>query len=372
MRNDEHIYVTQPFLPSLKEYTALLEKIWANKQVTNNGPFHQKLEQELCDYLGVKYISLFCNGTIALLIAMKALRISDEVITTPFSFVATAHSIKWNGSRPVFSDISAKSCNLDPNLIERMITDKTTCILPVHVYGNPCNFAKIHEVAKKYDLKVIYDAAHAFGVEEKGKSILNKGDLSVLSFHGTKVFNTFEGGAIVSKSKNMKRRIDNLKNFSISDELSVTGLGINGKMNELQAAMGLIQLKHYKQIMNKRMMLDKLYRDELKNINGIHVLEIAKDIQHNYSYFPIFINEKKYGKSRDRMYNEFVQNNIHVRRYFFPLISQFSEYKSLPSAKKSNLPNADRMSREVLCLPIYPDLSLNDIERVINILRVNA
>ena len=330
---------------------------------------HQELERQLCQFLGVKYISLFCNGTIALLVVMKALRLTGEVITTPYSFVATSHAIKWNGLVPVFVDIDPKSCNLNPDLIENAISDKTSAIMPVHIYGNPCDTKKIQQIADKYDLKVIYDAAHAFGVEENDRSILNAGDLSILSFHGTKVFNTFEGGAIVSHSKKMKQRIDDLKNFSFHTETSVTGLGINGKMNEFQAAIGLLQLKNFINIIKKRKAIDQLYREELQKTPGINFLEASKEVNSNYSYFPIFIDKNKYGLSRDKLYEKLKQNGIYGRRYFYPLISQFPEYKQQLSSDSANLPIAEKKSKEVLCLPIYPCLDNKDVFIIIELLK---
>ena len=365
----KRINVTQPFLPPLEEFQIYLQQIWENKHITNNGPFHKQLEQELCNYLGVKQISLFANGTIALLIAIKALELKGEVITTPYSFVATAHSIKWNGLEPVFVDIDPLTCNLDTKKIENAISDQTTAILPVHVYGNPCNTEKIAEIAERYGLKIIYDAAHAFGVTVNGNSILNSGDLSVLSFHATKVFNTFEGGAIVCHTAEMKKKIDDLKNFGFQDQTTVEGIGINGKINEVQAAMGLLQLKYIDQVIEKRNRIAELYREKLSEVNGISFLDGIKGVKHNYSYFPIFINEREYGMNRDKVYEELTNHNIFTRRYFYPLISRFSAYKNLPSAEEKNLPVAEQISSEVICLPIYPDLEHRDVERVIGILK---
>jgi dTDP-4-amino-4,6-dideoxygalactose transaminase len=365
---NKKIFVTEPFLPPLKEFNVYLKQIWKNKLITNNGPFHKQLEQELCNYLGVKHISLFANGTIALLVAIKALELTGEVITTPYSFVATVHSIKWNGLEPVFVDIDPKYYNLDPSKIEEAITDKTTAILPVHVYGNPCETKKIKHIAEKYNLKVIYDAAHAFGVKKDGKSILNEGDLSILSFHATKVFNTFEGGAIISHTTKMKQRIDDLKNFGFHDELMVEGIGINGKMNELQASMGLLQLKYINEVIDKRKKITNLYRSELKNIKGISFLDDMKDVNHNYAYFPIFINERKFGRSREEIYEKLKNHNIYSRRYFYPLISQFTAYKDLSSSKPANLPMAEKSSEEVICLPVYPDLTKSEQNYIIDIL----
>ena len=365
----KRINVTQPFLPPLEEYNEYLKQIWKNKHITNNGLFHQQLEQELCEYLGVKYISLFCNGTIALLLAIKALELKGEIITTPYSFVATAHSIKWNGLTPVFVDIDESTCNMDPDRIEKAITSKTSAILPVHVYGNPCETEKINQIAKKYNLKVIYDAAHAFGVDKNGKSILNEGDLSILSFHATKVFNTFEGGAIVSHSAEMKKKIDDLKNFGFQDQITVEGIGINGKMNEVQTAMGLLQLKYINSAIDKRKKIIEIYRNALEEVDGIQFFNDIEGVKHNYAYFPVFINELEYGKSRDEVYEELKKHNIYGRRYFYPLINQFSAYKSLPSTESENLIVAEKMSNEVICLPVYPDLDHADVEKIIEILK---
>ena len=363
-----NIFVTKPFLPKLEEFVPYLERIWDNQWLTNNGPFHQKFESELCKYLGVKHISVFCNGTIALLVAIKALELKGEIITTPYSFVATSHAIKWNNIDPVFVDIDSKDCNINPDLIEKAISKTTTAILPVHVYGNPCKIGKISNIAKKYNLKVIFDSAHAFGVKQNGESILNFGDLSILSFHATKVFNTFEGGAIISNSSEMKQKIDDLKNFAFHGEDKIAGLGINGKMNEIQAAMGLLQLKHFENIVKKRKTIVNLYREKISQIDGIRFLNDFENIQHNYAYFPIFIDEMQFGKSRDELYDELKKHNIFVRRYFYPLISQIDDYKTIPSSSKENLPQAEKMSQEVICLPIYPDLVDKDVEKITSLI----
>ncbi len=365
---NENIYVTQPFLPPLEEYLPYLQQIWDSKHITNKGPFHEQLEKELCDYLGVEYISLFANGTIALLVAIKALELKGEIITTPYSFVATAHSIKWNGIKPVFVDIDPYTCNINPEKIEKAITKKTTAILPVHVYGNPCETEKIKNIVDKYNLKVIYDAAHAFGVEHIGQSIINEGDLSILSFHATKVFNTFEGGAIVSHSAEMKKKIDDLKNFGFYDEVTVEGIGINGKMNEVQASMGLLQLRYIDSAIEKRKRIAQIYREGFKNVKGLRFLGDLEDVKYNYAYFPIFINENEYGKNRDDVYNALKKHNIYGRRYFYPLISRFSAYKDLSSSKPANLPMAEKISEEVICLPIYPDLSMDQVNYIISVL----
>jgi len=377
------IFVTQPSLPPLDEFVKYLEDIWKTKCLTNEGKYHQEFEINLCDYLGVEYNSIFANGTLALMTALQVLRVTGEVITTPYSFVATTHALHWNGIKPIFCDIEPITMNLDPKKIEAAITPQTTAILPVHIaitpqttailpvhiYGNPCNVDEIQKIADIYGLKVIYDAAHAFGVEVNGNSILNCGDLSVLSFHATKVITTFEGGAIVCHDEIMKKRIDFLKNFGYSDEITVVGQGINGKMNEVQAAMGLLQLKYIDSAREKSQKIACLYREMMEEVKGIRYLNDFEGVKHNYSYFPIFIDEREYRKSRDEVYEELKANKIFARRYFYPLISQFSAYKGLPSASVSNLPVADRLSNEILCLPIYPDLDHNDVERVINVLR---
>ena len=349
------IYVTQPFLPPLEEFIPYLEEIWNSKILTNNGPFHQQLEQALCEYLGVNHISLFTNCTIAMVTALQALRITGEVITTPYSFVATSHSLLWNGIKPVFVDINLDIFNLDPAKIEAAITPQTTAIMPVHVYGHPCDVDAIQKIADKYNLKVIYDAAHAFGVRDEGGSILRYGDLSVLSFHATKVFNTFEGGAIVCPDAKTKLRIDQLKNFGFVDEVTVVAPGINGKMSELNAAIGLLQLKHVDQAIEKRKEIDANYRELLKDVKGIRYLQDSGEIVANYAYFPILV-EGDYPLSRDALYQKLKDNGIHPRRYFYPLISDFPMYRGLLSARRENLPVATDVANRVLCLPIYPSL----------------
>ncbi len=366
------INVTQPYLPSLEEFTPYLQKIWENKLLTNNGPFHQQFEIALADYLKVPYISVFANGTLALLTALQALDIKGEVITTPFSFVATSHSLWWNRITPVFVDIDPIYGNLDPQKIEAAITPTTTAILPVHVYGNPCNHKEIKEIADKHSLKVIYDAAHAFGVTQNNSSVTNYGDLSVLSFHATKVFNTFEGGAIVCHTKEMKQHIDDLKNFGFRDEVTVIAPGINAKMNEFQAAFGLLQLKYIDELITKRKYIASIYHKELANIKGVRLLTHLNDVNYNFSYFPIFVDAFIYGKTRDELYEEFKKNDIYARRYFYPLISQFPTYKNLNSSDPKNLPVAERLSKEVLCLPIYPDLEMKNVEKIINIIKSNT
>jgi dTDP-4-amino-4,6-dideoxygalactose transaminase len=364
----KNIYVTQPHLPPLEEFIPYLEKIWENKWLTNNGPFHQQLENDLCDYLGVEHLALFTNGTIALVTALQALRITGEVITTPFSFVATAHSLLWNGIKPVFADIQPDTFNLDPEKIEAAITPHTTAIMPVHVYGNPCDVEKVQKIADTYGLKVIYDAAHTFGVKYKGESILKHGDLSVLSFHATKVYNTFEGGAIVCPDAKTKQRIDYLKNFGFADEVTVMAPGINGKMSEINAAFGLLQLKYVDSAITRRAEIDALYRQGLLDITGISCLSIPSETERTFSYFPIIV-EADYYLSRDGLYDKLKEYNIHARRYFYPLISDMPMYRGLSSASQSNLPVAELLSQKVLCLPLYPDLSVNQINEIIRIIK---
>jgi len=362
------IYLTQPYLPPLEEFVPYLEKIWKSKWLTNNGDFHKQFEKELADYLGVKYISLFTNGTLALVTALQTLKITGEVITTPFSFVATTHSLWWNKIKPVFVDIEPGTFNLDPEKIEAAITPQTTAILPVHVYGNPCNVNRIQEIADIYGLKVIYDACHAFGVKLNDESILNFGDMSILSFHATKVFTTFEGGAIVCKDEATKKRIDYLKNFGFAGETTVVAPGINAKMNEFQAALGTLQLKYVDEAIEKRKRVAELYRNKLRNVEGIRFLDDFNGVKQSYSYFPILIDENKFGANRDEVYMELKNNNIMVRRYFYPLISQFPAYKGLDSAKPENLPVAEDITKKILCLPIFPELSNNSVELITEII----
>jgi dTDP-4-amino-4,6-dideoxygalactose transaminase len=356
--------VTMPFLPPLDEFQPYLEKIWESHWLTNNGNFHQELERKLCEYLGVNYISLFSNGTLALITALQALKIKGEVITTPYSFVATTHAMWWNNIKPVFVDVEAQYLNLDPARIEAAITPDTTAILPVHVYGNPCDTKSIQAIAGRRGLKVIYDACHAFGVEQKGRSILLAGDLSVLSFHATKIFNTFEGGAIVCHDDKMKRHIDLLKNFGFAGELEVVEPGINAKMNEFQAAFGLLQLKYVDRNIAKSKKIAAFYRKNLAGIPGISFFQDMPDTRHNYAYFPIFIDEQKFGKSRDDVYTHLKEHGIYARRYFYPLISDFSPYKSLLSASHTNLPQARIAAQKVLCLPIYSELPMATCRKI--------
>jgi dTDP-4-amino-4,6-dideoxygalactose transaminase len=366
--NLKQVYVTQPALPPLDEFTEYLRQIWDSKILTNKGPFHEELEKALADYLGVKYISLFSNGTLALLTALQTLRITGEVITTPYSFVATTHALWWNNIKPVFADIEPGSFNLDPRRIEGVITPFTTAIMPVHVYGNPCSTDEIGALAEKYNLRVIYDSAHAFGVTVNGESILNFGDLSVLSFHATKTFNTFEGGAIVCHDEQTKKRIDLLKNFGFVDEVTVTEPGINAKMNELQASFGLLQLKYFSSYIDIRRAVACLYRELLGAVPGITMMNDIRGVMHNYSYFPIRVNSEMYGISRDELYEMMKEEMIFARRYFYPLISHFPIYKNLPSAIPANLPVAERVSSEVICLPISTHVTDDDVRRICNLI----
>jgi dTDP-4-amino-4,6-dideoxygalactose transaminase len=366
---EKPILVTQPLLPPIEEFEVYLKDIWESKWLTNNGKYHQALEKALCEYLGVKYISLFSNGTLALVTALQTLRITSEVITTPFSFVATTHALWWNDIKPVFVDIEADTFNMDPDAIEAAITPKTTAILPVHVYGNPCNVDRIKEIADLYGLKVIYDACHTFGVTLKGIPILNFGDLSVMSFHATKVFNTFEGGAIVCHDEATKKRIDNLKNFGFENEVTVVTPGINAKMNEIQAAMGLLQLKYIDEAIGKRKTITNCYRENLKNIAGLTFFEEFSDVSNCYSYFPILISKKEYGKDRDEVYEELKKYNIFGRRYFYPLISQFPIYSGLDSSQPGKMPVAEKITQEVICLPIYATLEIKTVEYICNLLQ---
>lgn len=366
---EKPIYVTQPSLPELEEFIPYLKQIWDNKILTNNGPLHQQLENELASFLNIPYISLFANGTLALVTALQALNITGEVITTPYSFVATTHSLWWNNIKPVFVDIEPEFGNLDPDKIEAAITTKTTAIMPVHVYGNPCHVEKIQRIADIYGLRLIYDAAHAFGVKYKGGSILNYGDLSILSFHATKVFNTFEGGAIISHDSATKQRIDYLKNFGFAGETTIMAPGINSKMNEVQAAMGLLQLKSFDESIEKRKIVAKRYRELLKDVNGVSMLPEPQETISNYAYFPIFVDEKEYGISRDELYIKMKAANIYSRRYFYPLISEFSTYRGLDSADSSNLPVAHKVASSVICLPMHHELSNEDIEKVVGLIK---
>ena len=362
------ITVTSPLLPSLEEFIPYLEDIWQRKWLTNNGHYHQELEKALCEYLKVPYVSLFTNGTLPLITALQALRITGEVITTPYSFVATTHALWWNGIKPVFVDIDPATGNLDPDRIEAAITLQTTAIMPVHVYGTPCVTERIQAIADKYGLKVIYDAAHAFGVEVGGKSILESGDMSTLSFHATKVYNTIEGGALVCHDEKTKQRIDYLKNFGFAGETEVVAPGINSKMDEVRSAYGLLNLKQVDAAIASRKAVAQHYRNGLQNIDGVTMMNEIVGVRHNYSYFPIFIDAEKYGLTRDELYAKMKNNGVLGRRYFYPLISTFSTYRALPSATKDNLPNAHRMADSVICLPMYAGLEDGDVEKVIEII----
>lgn len=365
------VFVTSPLLPPLEEFTPYLEKIWANKQLTNGGPFHQQLESALAEYLGVEHLCLFSNGTLALLTALQALRITGEVITTPYSFVATSHTLLWNGLTPVFADIDPVTCNIDPAQIERLITPATTAILPVHCYGLPCDVSRIQSIADAWGLKVIYDAAHAFGVKKDGQSILKHGDLSILSFHATKVFNTFEGGAIICPDAKMKQRIDNLKNFGFVDETTVVAPGINAKMNEMQAAFGLVQLQHIDEALHKRTEKYQRYCELLQGIPGIDFFTAAENVEWNHAYFPITV-DAQYPLSRNALYDALKAAGFHGRRYFYPLISSFSMYRHFPSAQAQNLPMASEIAERILCLPMFPELSDTDQQSIAELIRIHA
>jgi dTDP-4-amino-4,6-dideoxygalactose transaminase len=366
MSEQTPIYVTQPHLPPLEEFVPYLESIWQNKILTNGGMYHQQLERELCDYLGVPFISLFSNGTIALITALQSLRITGEVITTPYSFVATAHSLLWNGIRPVFADVDPDTLNLNPARIEASITPQTTAIMPVHCYGHPCDVDAIQKIADRYNLRVIYDAAHAFGVKDANGSVLNHGDLSVLSFHATKVFNTFEGGAIISHDAKTKTRIDQLKNFGFVDETTVVAPGINGKMSEINAAFGLLQLQSVDAAIAARARIAARYRQAFASTAGIHCLADSKTATANHSYFPILVG-KDYGRSRDALYDHLKAHSVMSRRYFYPLISDFPMYRGMPSAAPAHLPVASDAAQRVLCLPIYASLTEADQDRIIEL-----
>ena len=364
---DKQITVTSPLLPNLEEFNLMLKEIWNSKWITNNGQFHQQLEQNLAEYLGVPYVSLFTNGTLPLLTALQALRVTGEVITTPYSFVATTHCIWWSGCKPVFVDIDPATGNIDPDKIEAAITPKTTAIMPVHVYGKPCDTKRIQEIADKYGLKVIYDAAHAFGVKVDGESILNAGDMSTLSFHATKVYNTLEGGAMVMHDEVTKKRIDYLKNFGFAGETEVIAPGINSKVDEVRAAYGILNLRQVDAAIEARHQVAIKYREALRSVDGISFMDDMPGVRHNYSYFPIFVDAEKYGMTRDELYFKMKEQNVLSRRYFYPLISEFSTYRGLPSATKENLPNAHKMADSVICLPMHHALGEDDIERVLNI-----
>ena len=360
------ITVTSPLLPDLGEFNDILEDIWDRKWITNNGYYHKQLEAALAEYLKVPYVSLFTNGTLPLITALQALRITGEVITTPYSFVATTHALWWNGIKPVFVDIEWATGCMDPNKIEAAITTKTTAIMPVHVYGKPCNIKAIQDIAEKYGLRVIYDAAHAFGVEMNGESVLNAGDMSTLSFHATKVYNTIEGGAMVMHDEQTKKRIDYLKNFGFKSETEVVAPGINSKLDEIRSAYGLLNLKQVDAAIEARHQVAIKYREALRKVKGIEFWNDLPGVKHNYSYFPIFVHSKAYGMTRDELYFKMKEQGILGRRYFYPLISDFSTYRSLPSSDPENLPVATEMARKVICLPMHHALSDEDVQRVIN------
>lgn len=362
------ITVTSPLLPNLEEFTAELQKIWDSKWITNNGSYHKRLEAALAEYLGVPYVSIFTNGTLPLITALQALRITGEVITTPYSFVATTHALWWNGIKPVFVDIDPKTGNIDPDKIEAAITSKTTAIMPVHVYGKPCDTERIQEIADRYGLKVIYDAAHAFGVRVNGESILNAGDMSTLSFHATKVYNTIEGGAMVMHDEKTKKRIDDLKNFGFHNEITVVAPGINSKMDEMRAAYGLLNLQQVDAAIKARHQVAIKYREALRPVEGITFFDDMPGVTHNYSYFPIFIDAEKYGITRDELYFKMKDANVLGRRYFYPLISEFTTYRGLESANPKNLPEAHKMANSVICLPMHHALSEDDIQRTIHLI----
>lgn len=370
MNVDDKILVTSPLLPDLDEFNKLMQDIWNRKWITNAGHYHQLLEEELAKYLGVEYLSLFTNGTLPLITALQALGLTKgEVITTPYSFVATTHSIWWNQLTPVFVDIEEETCGMDPTKIEAAITENTVAIMPVHCYGKPCKTKEIDAIAKKHGLKVIYDAAHAFGVKVNGESILNAGDISTLSFHATKVYNTIEGGALVCHTKEMKEKIDHLKNFGFEDEVTVVAPGINSKMDEVRAAYGLLNLKQVDAAIEARQKVANAYREALRDVKGIRFFDDMEGVRHNYSYFPIFINEAEYGMSRDALYEKMKEHGVFGRRYFYPLISTFMPYNRYPSSNEANLPIATKVANEVLCLPMHHELSDDDVQRIIDCIK---
>ena len=366
---NRNITVTSPLLPDLEEFHQMLKEIWDSKWITNNGSFHRQLEKELADYLKVPYISLFTNGTLPLITALQALHVTGEVITTPYSFVATTHSLWWNGIKPVFVDIDPATCNLDPSKIESAITSRTTAIMPVHCYGKPCDVKEIQRIADKYGLKVIYDAAHAFGVEVDGESVLNAGDMSTLSFHATKVYNTIEGGALVMHDEKTKRRIDYLKNFGFKSETEVVAPGINGKMDEIRSAYGLLALKQVDESIERRRQVAVRYRSELRDVPGITFFDDMPGVKHNYSYFPIFVDAEKYGMTRDELYQKMKEQGVLSRRYFYPLISSFDTYKGFDSSDPANLPVAHRIADSVLCLPMHHELSDADLDTILSLIK---
>lgn len=365
---NKKITVTSPLLPNLDEFQELLKEIWDSKWITNNGRFHQQLEKALCEYLGVEFLSLFTNGTLPLITALQAMHITGEVVTTPYSFVATTHALWWNGIKPVFVDIDPSNCGLDPDKIEAAITPRTTAIMPVHCYGKPCDTERIQTIADKYGLKVIYDAAHAFGVKVDGESVLKQGDMSTLSFHATKVYNTAEGGALIVKDAETKKRVDYLKNFGFAGETEVVAPGINSKMDEIRAAYGLLNLKQVDDAIEKRHQIAVRYREALRDVRGIRFFDDMPSVKHNYSYFPIFVNAEEYGMTRDELYFKMQEQGVYGRRYFYPLISTFSTYCGLESARPENLPNATRIANEVICLPMHHGLNDKDLSRILDLI----
>ncbi|MCB0283068.1 MAG: DegT/DnrJ/EryC1/StrS family aminotransferase [Calditrichaeota bacterium] len=364
----KNIFVTQPNLPDLEKFVSHLEKIWESKYLTNKGIYHQEFESKLSEFLGVKYCTLLSNGTLALLIGLKALKLTGEVITTPYSFVATSHSILWNNQTPVFCDIDPANFNIDPDKIEPLITSETSAILATHTYGFPCVIEKISDIAAKHNLKVIYDAAHAFAVEKNGTSILTSGDLSILSFHSTKVFNTIEGGAIVTNNEDIKKQADLWRNFGIANEETVLLPGINAKMNELQSAYGLLQLEIVEQEIANRKAITELYREKLADISGLKLFYDLPGVKHNYSYFPVLVDANEFGLSRNEVYDILRKKNIYARKYFYPLISSLPDYKKLPTASAEHLPVSNKIAGQVLCLPLFGALDLKDVEQISKIL----
>ncbi len=365
------IYVTRPYLPPLEEFLPFLEKIWETRVLTNNGPFHQELEARLTEVFDSEHVSLTTNGMLALTAAIDAAQLTGEVITTPYSFVATTHSLALQGLEPVFVDVLPDDLNIDPAAIEAAITPRTSAIMAVHVYGNPCAVEAIEDIAQRHNLTVIYDAAHAFGVRYKGRSLLSYGDFAALSFHATKAFNTFEGGAVVASTAKRKRAVDAARNFGIADEVNIPVLGTNAKMSEINAAFGVLQLKHFEDVRRQRREIDTRYRDALNAVPGITVIAIPDEVEPNYSYFPILIDEE-FPISRDALYEALKAQNIYSRRYFYPLLSSLPMYTSLPSATKGRMPVAERAADRVLSLPIYPGLTQENQQRIIDAIVAQA
>ena len=357
------ITVARPDLPPLEEFLPLLREIWASHRLTNNGPFHARFEQALAEYLGVPQVSLFANATLGLLIAQLALGLRGEVITTPFSFVATAHSLLWNRLRPVFVDIDPVTLCLDPQRVEEAITPATSAILPVHVYGTPCDTLRMAEIARRHGLKLLYDAAHAFGVDDGGGSLLRHGDASVVSFHATKVFNTFEGGAVICHDTALKQQIDYMKNFGFAGEVSVVATGINAKMNEFQAALGLLQLRRVDESLARRAAVAERYRLRLAGVQGLNCPPLPTVLSHNHAYFPVRVDEA-FRVDRDSLYEHLKRHGVLARRYFFPLITDFPMYREHAPDARRQLPVAYRVASEVLCLPIYAGLPLEQVDRI--------